>query len=308
MDDEGKSNPPSSIEVGNSNNNNLTEVMMKEAEDEDQFYIFKRLEISKLASRVFNKPVYYFVVISMICYLYIGLTSNAMIAGKSLLSIISKTVGGSGLSYDYYYAIVLIFFFFVILLALNNINHLKKLSMLIMICRFIMIFLILGSCIYAIVNYGSAKFSDIPKFNMPNITVMIGNSLFLFMSHHSMPGMVENFKPQKNLIRLVVIAYIFSLIIMLTYGYVSLFAFAHFTNCDTGDFPCAIQSTFSLNFLSLPVIGYIINYYPLLNIITSALLAITLKNNVLQVIGSCSLDMYKTLDFSQQVTQYFYLF
>jgi hypothetical protein len=276
------------------------ENLIAEREEEDQFFIFKRIEISKMANKVFSKPMYYLIVIAMICYLYIGLTSNAMIAGKSLKSIISKTVG-SELPYSYYYLIVVLFYAMVVVIALNNINHLKKFSMFVTVCRFLMIFLILGSCIYSIIHFGSAKLSDIPKFNMPNITVIIGNSLFLFMSHHSMPGMVENFKPQKNLIRLLITAYIMSLLLMLGYGYVSLFAFAHIQTCSVDDFPCAIQSTFSLNFISFNFIGYIINYYPLLNIITSAMLAITLKNNVLQVIGSCSLDLYKTFNFSEKV-------
>jgi hypothetical protein len=269
-------------------------------EEEDNFYIFKRMEISKMANKVFSKPIYYFVVISMICYLYIGLTSNAMIAGKSIKSILSKTVGEE-LPNFYYYIIVAVFYSFVVVIALNNINNLKKFSMFMMFCRFFMIFLIMGSCIYSIYKFGAAKLSDIPKVNMPNITVIIGNSLFLFMSHHSMPGMVENFKPQKHLIKLVITAYIMSLLLMLTYGYVSLFAFAHITTCNTNDFPCAIQSTFSLNFISFNFIGYIINYYPVLNIITSAMLAITLKNNILQVIGSCSLNLYKSLNFADQV-------
>lgn len=276
------------------------EILIEDIEEDDQFYIFKRIEISKMANKVFTKPMYYFIVIAMICYLYIGLTSNAMIAGKSLKSIISKTIG-SELPYSYYYLIVIIFYAMVVLIALNNINHLKKFSMFVMICRFLMIFLILGSCIYSIIHFGGAKLSDIPKFNMPNITVIIGNSLFLFMSHHSMPGMVENFKPQKNLIKLVTTAYIMSLLLMLAYGYVSLFAFAHIQTCSVDDFPCAIQSTFSLNFISFNFIGYVINYYPLLNIITSAMLAITLKNNILQVIESCSLNLYKTFNFSDKV-------
>jgi hypothetical protein len=207
-------------------------------EEEDQFYIFRRLEISKLANKVLVKPLYYFVVVSMICYLYIGLTSNAMIAGKSVLKILNKS---GNVSEYYYYLIVSLFFLCVILLALYNINHLRKLSMFVMLCRFLMIFLILGSCVYSIYNYGSAKWEEVPKFEISNITVIIGNSLFLFMSHHSMPGMVENFKPQKRLIRLVITAYLFSLIIMLSYGYVSILAFGQFKNCSVNDFPCAIQ-------------------------------------------------------------------
>ena len=213
---------------------------MSQNEEDDQFFISKRIEISKMAHKVFNKPVYYFVVISMICYLYVGLTSNAMIAGKSLVKIISKTIDKE-LPEGSYQIIVSIFFLLVVSLALYNINHLKKLSMFVMVCRFVMIFLILGSCIYSIIQYGAADIGNLPKFELPNITVMIGNSLFLFMSHHSMPGMVENFKPQKNLIKLLVTAYLSSLILMLIYGYVSILAFGQFQNCGVDSFPCAIQ-------------------------------------------------------------------
>lgn len=196
-----------------------------------------------MANKVFTKPVYYFVVISMLCYLYIGLTSNAMIAGRSILSITSKVIG-QDLDHSYYYVIVVGFFLCVVSLALYNINHLKKFSMFVMVCRFVMIILILGSCIYSISVNGMAEFSKVPKFDITNITVIIGNSLFLFMSHHSMPGMVENFKPQKNLIKLIVTAYAFSLVLMLSYGYVTILAFGGLldpADCDNKHFPCAIQ-------------------------------------------------------------------
>lgn len=209
-------------------------------EEDDKFFIFKRVEITKMSNKVLSKPVKVFVVIIMVCYLYIGLISNGMIAGKSLFSILSKSMGYQ-LSNHCYLIIVVCFYALVVIIAMNDIKHLKKLSVIVMIIRFIIIFLILGSCIYSIIQNGGASFSDIPKVKMPQIGVMIGNSLFLFMSHHSIPGMVENFKPQKNLIKLIVIAYICSLIIMLGYGYIALFAFGHLTNCETEVFPCAIQ-------------------------------------------------------------------
>lgn len=49
-----------------------------------------------------------------------------------------------------------------------------------------------------------------------------------------------------------------------------------------------------MNFLGVPVIGYIINFYPLFNLITSAVQLITLKNNIIQIFetyGSTLLSM-----------------
>jgi amino acid permease len=269
-------------------------------EKNDTFYIYKRFEISKL-SKALPKPGYFFVVITIIFYLYVGVTSNGIIAGNNLKDIIGKTFDIDMPDYSYQ-LIVICFFMITIIIALNNIKHLKKFSMFIMVMRFVIIFLIMGCCFYAMGKYGAAKFSNIPKFDISNITVMIGNSLFVFMSHHSIPGMVENFTPQRRLIKLLIIGYIFSLIFIVAYSYVGLFAFVDPSyKCDKdGDFPIAIQSTFSSNFLGLSVVGYIINYYPILNVITSGMQLITLRNNILESIAACNQKLAESLNFTEQ--------
>ena len=269
-------------------------------EKNDTFYIYKRFEISKL-SKALPKPGYFFVVITIIFYLYVGVTSNGIIAGNNLKDIIGKTFDIDMPDYSYQ-LIVICFFMITIIIALNNIKHLKKFSMFIMVMRFVIIFLIMGCCFYAMGKYGAAKFSNIPKFDISNITVMIGNSLFVFMSHHSIPGMVENFTPQRRLIKLLIIGYIFSLIFIVAYSYVGLFAFVDPSyKCDKdGDFPIAIQSTFSSNFLGLSVVGYIINYYPILNVITSGMQLITLRNNILESIAGCNQKLAESLNFTEQ--------
>ena len=269
-------------------------------ERSNTFYISKRFEISKL-SKALPKVGYFFVVITIICYLYVGVTSNGIIAGNNLKDIIGRTLGIDMPDYSYY-IIVVCFFFITITIALNNIKHLKKFSMFIMVMRFVIIFLIMGCCFYSMGKYGVAEFKDIPKFDLSNITVMIGNSLFVFMSHHSIPGMVENFTPQKRLIKLLIIGYIFSLIFIVLYSYIGLFAFSNPNyKCDkNAEFPIAIQSTFSSNFLGLPVVGYIINYYPILNVITSGMQLITLRNNILEAIAGCNRELSTKLNFAEK--------
>jgi len=298
----------------NSDNNNIEEekildekkgLIKIENENEldeknDNFYIAKRFEISKL-SKALSKPGYFFVVITIICYLYVGVTSNGIIAGNNLKDIIGKTFDTELPDYSYY-IIVSCFFIITITIALNNIKHLKKFSMFIMVMRFVIIFLIMGCCFYSMEKFGISDFSDIPKFDISNITVMIGNSLFVFMSHHSIPGMVENFTPQRRLVKLLIVGYIFSLIFIVLYSYVGLFAFSDPTfSCDkNAPFPIAIQSTFSSNFLGLSVVGYIINYYPVLNVITSGMQLITLRNNILEAIAGCDPALASSLNFAEK--------
>jgi hypothetical protein len=229
-------------EAESEDENNKTKVCM--VEKEDNFYIFQRFEISKLANKIFSKPLYFFVVMVMVGYLYVGVTSNGIIAGNSLKDIIGITIG-SPLP-DYYYEIILVVFFaMAIAISLNNINKLRQFSLFIIACRFCIIILIIAVCIHTMIDKGPANLEQVPKFNIENITIMIGNSLFFFMSHHSMPGMVENFSPQKKLIKLLIAGYLVALGILITFGYIAIFTFSHYDFCDKNVFPSAIQVRYS---------------------------------------------------------------
>ena len=73
------------------------------------------------------------------------------------------------------------------------------------------------------------------------------------------------------------------------------FAFSSLTNfcvkppgIDIADFhpnfPCKVSGLYNENFLNLPGIGQICNFYPMLNIAAVPILNITLRNNLLDVI------------------------
>ena len=90
-------------------------------ERSNTLYIYKRFEISKLSESL-PKLGYYFVVLTIIFYLYVGVTSNGIIAGNNLKDIIGKTIGIEMPGYSYY-IIVVCFFIITIIIALNNIKH-----------------------------------------------------------------------------------------------------------------------------------------------------------------------------------------
>lgn len=64
---------------------------------------------------------------------------------------------------------------------------------------------------------------------------------------------------------------------------------------------------FNLNFISFPVVGLIINYYPLFNLITASIQLITLKNNILQAIGNCSREFLNAIDYNKKVRFQLYI-
>ena len=76
-------------------------------------------------------------------------------------------------------------------------------------------------------------------------------------------------------------------IFLLCEGWLAYFAFAgRHGNCqDEGvEFPCAPAALYNFNFLDIPVIGQICNFYPMLNIAAVPILNITLRNNLLDVL------------------------
>lgn len=58
---------------------------------------------------------------------------------------------------------------------------------------------------------------------------------------------------------------------------------------------------FNLNFVDFKIVGIIINYYPLFNLINASIQLITLKNNILQAIGSCSREFLDSIDYNKKV-------
>lgn len=71
---------------------------------------------------------------------------------------------------------------------------------------------------------------------------------------------------------------------LLAEAWLAYFAFASRpSHCQDEDavFPCAVSPIYSWNFLKIPVVGQIANFYPMLNIAAVPILNITLRNNLL---------------------------
>lgn len=54
--------------------------------------------------------------------------------------------------------------------------------------------------------------------------------------------------------------------------------------CPKGFSECKVSELYNENFLSIPVIGPIANFYPMLNVTAVPILAITLRNNLFEAL------------------------
>jgi len=92
-----------------------------------------------------------------------------------------------------------------------------------------------------------------------------------------------------------VIANVVGCIFLLAEAWLAWFAFSSLDNFCVNDernpipnfkqkFPCKVSGLYNENFLGLPGIGQICNFYPMLNIAAVPILNITLRNNLLDVV------------------------
>lgn len=279
----------SNFKIQNTTSDNV-QVNQISNEEEDNFHIHKRYEILPLAYQISPFPIYIMIAFVFVGYMYIAMCSNSVILGNALYGILSRIIYGDEKSLDgrVYYLIVMIYFVIVIFISNNNIEDLKKFTSIILAVRLIVILLFFGSMFYVIIEHGIVDIKTIPLSNFDNVTLMIGNTLLFFMIQHSIPGIVEGFKPQKRLMNLLLFSYLFGFVIFILYGFLAFLAFGKFKHCDVTQFPSAIMNYFNLNFLNFNAIGYVFNLYPLFNIITGSIQLISLRNNFVSTLGLCN--------------------
>lgn len=92
-------------------------------------------------------------------------------------------------------------------------------------------------------------------------------------------------RPQLHIKSMFFWSFLLGAITLVIEAVLALMAFSHITNKDCSQFPCRIQGLYNANFLALPVIGQITNFYPMLNVAAVPVLTITLRNNLFQLFG-----------------------
>lgn len=55
-------------------------------------------------------------------------------------------------------------------------------------------------------------------------------------------------------------------------------------DCSNGVYPCKVSKLFNENFVNIPFIGQVCNFYPMLNVSSVPVLTITLRNNLMEVV------------------------
>jgi hypothetical protein len=115
---------------------------------------------------------------------------------------------------------------------------------------------------------------------------VFGGTVFVFVFHHSISGIVYPIRPQKDIRPMFFWSHVIGAIALSIEGTLAYLAFSGYTvPCSvTGGAPCRIEDLFNKNFVNIPVVGPLCNFYPMLNVSSVPVITITLRNNLMQVI------------------------
>ena len=211
-------------------------------DDEDPYFVKKRFEITSIALKHSNVFMKVAILLVFVVFLNISQINLFVISGNAVVNTLARSFFTSSHEVPSYLYILIVFIFWFVstLLSLNDLKFLSKFSIGITFIRFIFFFVILGMTLYTIINYGVSSVDEIPMVDHSYLANMIGNSIFSFMIHHSLPGIFEAFPDQKRFIKVLGVSFIIFTTITLGFAIFALITFAKYKVCTLEDFPSAI--------------------------------------------------------------------
>lgn len=185
----------------------------------------------------------------------------------------------------FYYVCIAIFAIISLMFSLGNIENSRVLQVISMYMRFLTTFLMMVGSIIGMFTTGiTFRMSD-NKPDLSHVPNLFANSVFIFVVHHSISGIVKPVRPQKAVYGILFYSFSIGGSILIVEAILAALAFSHIDNTNCNEFPCEIQGLYNENFEALPVIGQITNFYPTLNVAAVPILTITLRNNLFVMLG-----------------------
>ena len=116
--------------------------------------------------------------------------------------------------------------------------------------------------------------------------------MFVFIFHHSISGIIFPIRPQKDIRPMFFYSHIIGTVLLaiegkksnlkVLLGILAYLAFSGLPNeCDGIKYPCKIEDLFNKNFVNIPFVGPLCNFYPMLNVSSVPVITITLRNNLM---------------------------
>lgn len=253
------------------------------------FYIREKIEISRMCDDHMHKSAKYIIFSIIGFYMYGAMIFKYVSGAQSISEGISFTFTGdkNKLDDDFHFYYIWIFAFAAISLvfSLGNIENSRVLQIISMYLRFFATGLMIIGSLYSIIQYGpTIEFDDLYP-HMSHASNLFANTVFVFILHHSVAGIVKPVRPQKAVYSIMFYSFTIGSTILIVESALASIAFSGVTEENWDKFPCSIKPLYNENFTSLPFIGQVSNFYPAFNVAAVPILTITLRNNLFVMLG-----------------------
>lgn len=261
----------------------------------------ERMEIGYLGELLFKQKALIGMVYGvMVAQMYGSNTVLCVIVNKALSHAIASVVGMCGGTADEHtiYKICVIAIFCVVFpLCLADLQKTKKFTFMIMILKFLAMFLfVVVSFQKSVVAWqleGNAIFQRIPMWDGDFATLVFGNSVFLFCQHHMLPSMTAPMQPQEKIPLVIGGGFVLIAAFSCLINFTALVAWnsetADICSSEAGGNWCAIQPMYNLNFSPLGwlhgLVGVFIVAYPAMSTANFPVQAITTRNTLSLLLG-----------------------
>jgi len=253
------------------------------------FVLRHKVEYGQLTEELLPRYGHYLFLFALIAYAYGALCIKTVAAAESLTETLSyaiyenKSALKHHMPFDPYGLMILAFALPTFFFSVKNVQDSKLLQAVIAVSRIATIICLLIGSMYALGEYGPVPDDDIRVFKFSAFPELFGNVIFAFMYHHSVPGILTPIRPSRKVYPMLFGATTLTAAVFILESMLAVFAFGgRQGNCD--HFPCAIQPLYNENYLAIQGLNFIVNFYPVLNLAPFPVVAITLRNNLMQLI------------------------
>lgn len=247
-----------------------------------------KVELGEMAKLYFNKPGQLIFYISLCIYLYGDLAIYATAISKTIVDLACKSdndtenysvqcFNGSDIEkFDMYRIFVTIFALLVGPFTYFNIQKTKYLQIATTAFRWSAFIIMITLACARLSKYGQQGHPELFSWN--GIPGLIGSSIYSFMCHHSVPGLIAPFSDKQHVIRQIGLDYLSICAFYIILAMTGSFAFATLDDLYTLNF---IPTNTYTSGIFLEIINYFLGAFPLFTLTTSfPIIAITLQNNL----------------------------
>ena len=274
-----------SISIDSEENSSLIDVHP----DDNPFAIERTFEYSYLSRAFWGEKGALIVGTLTSIYLFGVICVKGVSASLSVLSAVSFLMYGKMNGFKNTEATfdlgLMAFFAITLFLSQKDVQSTQKIQMFVAGLRIFIITLIMIATVYILKDVKHLDFSNHKFHAFENTNKVYSNIIFALLMHHCLPSVISPIRPESAM-RTVIQTVIFvssGILFIICVG--AWATFGGYNNiCDANTNFCQINVLYNLNLIHVPVLGSIINFYLILNLPGVAIMVITLRNNLMQIL------------------------